>query len=78
MLISQAFPFKLKGAPAEMRVLRNNGYCWGRVIFTDRRRAQLDVGSRLDLYEQDDVYAAEVFIRKALRGGAEPIAGSPI
>lgn len=78
MLISQAFRFTLKGAPADMRVVRNNGYCWGRIVFPDRRRAQLDVSSRFDLYWRADDYAAEVFIRKALRGGTEPIAGSPI
>jgi hypothetical protein len=76
MNISEATAFTYKGKSAEMYVLRNNGYCWGRVITS--RGLQLDVSTRRDHYDREDGDAANAFIRKAKRGGVEPMAGSPL
>lgn len=65
MLISQAFPLTYDRKPAQMRVLRNDGYCWGRLITADG--AQLDVATARDHYDDCDEDAAASFIRAAKR-----------
>jgi hypothetical protein len=32
MIRSKPFPFTFRGAPAELRVVRNDGYCWGEIV----------------------------------------------
>ena len=75
MLISEPFPFVLKGESANMYVLRNDGYCWGRIKF-DSSPDQLDVPSLLkDYYDSPDDEAAAAFIRLAHNGKTEDITG---
>lgn len=64
MILSDPFPFALKGKPAQLRVVRNNGHCWGEIRCGADRHA---VSSRLDLYERTDEQAAQVLIAKAKR-----------
>lgn len=75
MIFSEAFPFTYKGRPAQLRVIRNNGFCWGRIVC--KRGGELDVWTRSDQYERTDE-AAAAFIRAAKRGSVEPAVGSPI
>ena len=66
---SQAYPFRLMGEPAELRVVRNQGYCWGEVNTSsdakDLKIKDMQVESRRDLYGKDDDEAAEVLIQVA-------------
>jgi len=64
MILSDPFPFALKGKPAQLRVVRSNGYCWGEIRCGTERHA---VNSRIDLYERTDEQAAQVLIAKAKR-----------
>lgn len=66
MIFSEAFPITIKGKPAQVRVVRNNGYCWGRVIFKDGK--EFDVSIQRDHYERIDEEAAASFERAAKRG----------
>lgn len=68
MVISDAAPFKHEGKPFELRVLRNDGYAWGRVIAPDGR--QFDVSIEKDVYDDEDEDAAEAFI-EAIHKGAD-------
>lgn len=63
MMISHAVPFTYKGQDAQMRVLRNNGYCWGRMVLADG--TEVDVSTNTDHYDDTDTEAAEAFIRAA-------------
>jgi hypothetical protein len=67
------FPARIKGEEAQIHVLRNNGFCWGRVVFKDGR--EFDVGTNRDYYDQEDEVAAEHFERLARRGKMEAPAG---
>ena len=64
MILSDPFPFALKGKPAQLRVIRNNGACWGE-IRCGKERYRVD--SRRDLYEQADEDAAQALIAIAKR-----------
>jgi hypothetical protein len=76
MNISEPFPFTLAQKPARLYVLRNDGYCWGRVI--DHAGLEWDVSTHHDYYGEPDEIAAEAFIRKAQRFQLQLPAGSPI
>ena len=71
MLISElVVPFTYEGKPAQMYVLRNDGYCWGRIVTESGQ--ELDVTTEADHYDQEDEIAADAFIEAALGGAAEP------
>lgn len=73
MIESAAVDFKFKGEPAKMAVMRNNGYCWGRIYQGDDR---YDVTTRKDWYEYPDEDAIPAFIRASRReSNVEPAAG---
>lgn len=73
MIESTAVDFEYKGEPAKMAVLRNNGYCWGRIY---QGKECLDVTIRKDWYDYSDEDAAQAFIRAARReSNVEPAAG---
>jgi len=64
VILSDPFPFALRGKPAQLRVVRNNGHCWGEIrCGTDR----FAVSTKRDLYEQEDEAAATVLINAAKR-----------
>lgn len=63
------------GKPAQLSVIRNDGYCWGRIRFQDDREPQLDVMTRKDCYDDDDTAALDTFERAAKRGRVEPAVG---
>lgn len=69
MIISEAFPFTLKKQPAQMYVVRNDGFCWGRLVLEDG--TEYDVESKRDRYDYDDDEAAASFIYLAKRGMIE-------
>lgn len=72
--VSPAYPFRMNGRSGYfMRVLRSDGWCWGRVIAPDG--TQRDVLTKHDQYEKPDEDAAQAFIRAALRGQTQPIMG---
>jgi hypothetical protein len=61
MLISAPFPFEHAGQPAQLRVLRNDGFCWGRIVLADG--TNLDVGiEEADWYDLTDTDAAQVIL----------------
>ena len=74
MLISAPHAVRYKRRPAVLYVLRNNGYCWARLV--TGKTAEYDVFTRRDLYDEPDDYAAEVFMAAARRGNIEQPAGS--
>lgn len=71
MIASAPYPCVIGGRPATLRVMRNDGYCWGRVVFADRRRAQCDATARRDVYWLPDDVAAAALIRAAQRGSLD-------
>lgn len=64
MTLSDPFPFTYQGRPAEMRVCRNNGYCWGQISCGG---TVFEIETRVDHYERTDEDAAQAFIRTAQR-----------
>ena len=66
MIASESFPFVFRRKPATLTVMRNNGYCWGR-IDAPHQSKPLDVITARDWYEFPDEEAAQAFIRKAER-----------
>jgi hypothetical protein len=72
MIISETYDCKIGGRSATMRVLRNNGMCWGRLVIGHR---QYDVVTSRDQYERADDEAAATFIRAAQRGNKEEAVG---
>lgn len=76
MLISDPRDITFRRRPARLFALRNNGYCWGRVIDADG--AQWDVDTAHDWYDYDDDDALDAFERAAKRGKVEPLAGAPL
>jgi hypothetical protein len=73
MLMTDAFNITYKGEPAKLYVMRNDGYCWGRVVTKDGE--ELDAITRKDYYDQEDEVAAVAFERAAKRGNVESAAG---
>lgn len=67
MIISDPVSFEFEGLPAVMRVLRNDGHCWGRIVTATGE--QLDVSSRKDFYDWFDGDAAQQFINAVQRRG---------
>ncbi len=72
-LINFAFNTTYKRQPAQIYVIRNDGFCWGRLVLEDG--TNYDITTRRDYYEADDISAAEAFER-AMRSGKveEPMA----
>lgn len=69
-LISAGYPFTFKRAPAVLHVIRNDGYCWGRIV---QGLQEYDVQlKRRDVYDETDEDAARALINAAQRGHAEP------
>lgn len=69
MLISHPRHLVLKRRAARLYVLRNNGYCWGRLIFDGGE--EHDIVTRADLYDRQDEEALDALERKARRSGFE-------
>lgn len=67
-IISDGYEFTFKRKPARMHVIRNDGFCWGRLVTADD---EFDVSTRRDFYDYDDETAAEAFIRVAKTGRYE-------
>jgi hypothetical protein len=63
---SEAFPVTYRGNPAQIRVLRRDGYCWGRLIFDDG--LEYDIDTEEDLYDWDDGDAADQLEHEARCG----------
>lgn len=62
MLISHVRLIDYVGQPpksAQLMVLRNDGFCWGRIVLADG--TNLDVDSASDYYEYDDEYVLDRF-----------------
>lgn len=76
MHISEVFPATFKGEPAQVRVVRSDGYCWGRLV---TKTEEFDISTSRDYYDAPDEDAAEAFIRAVKRGKVESIVStSPI
>lgn len=73
MFASNPCKVTVKGQPVELYVMRNNGDCWGRIVPADG--PELDVSSRVDVYDWADEDAASMLLRRAQRGHTEPAAG---
>jgi hypothetical protein len=58
-----------KRQPAQIYVIRNDGFCWGRLVLKDG--TNFDISTSRDYYEHDDVSAAEAFERAMRRGKVE-------
>ena len=63
MLISGGRKIRFRGKRAVLIVLRNNGYCWGRVECPDGRRFDIDADE--DHYDDEDDDAIDAFIEYA-------------
>jgi hypothetical protein len=73
MIFSDAFPITFKGQPAQLRVVRNDGFCWGRLVL--KSGEELDIETGRDQYERADEDAAVAFENAAKRGNVEPAVG---
>lgn len=62
MFTSTPFSFTYQGAPAQMVVCRNDGYCWGQFTVGGKK---FDVVSADDAYAWTDSDAAAAFILAA-------------
>lgn len=62
MLISESRAITFRGKRATLCVLRNNGYCWGRITCG---REQYDVETEDDQYDEDDLDALHAFAKAA-------------
>lgn len=69
MIFSDAFPVKIKGRSAQIRVVRNDAFCWGRIVYSDG--AEFDIETRRDYYDHADEDAAFAFERAVRRGRLE-------
>lgn len=67
MISSGPFPFKYKGQPAQLYIMRNNGVCWGRMVL--KTGEEFDVSTARDHYDSLDSDAAVAFINKVRRTG---------
>lgn len=76
MIASEAFPVTYQGKPAQIRVLRNNAHCWGRLILKNGREFDIPPAESADKYDCIDEDAAEYFERRMNRGHVEPAMGS--
>jgi len=76
MFASTPYRVTVKGQPVELYVMRNDGECWGRILPTVG--PELDVSSRVDVYDWSDEDAASMLLRRAQRGHTEPAAGWPM
>lgn len=55
--------FTLRGQPASIVVIRNDGYCWGEVTLANGRT--FEVGDDDDLYDEPDSVVVERLIAVA-------------
>ena len=64
---SRAYPFELKGEPAELRVVRNQGFCWGEVNTLPHSKnlklTRYEVSATKDYFDSSDDVAAAAFIK---------------
>lgn len=58
--LSAPFPIVFRGQAADLRVVRNNGFCWGEVRTPAGDTITVDCDTPEDLYDEDDCTAAEV------------------
>lgn len=63
MIESHTIRIRYRKQPASLSVMRNDGYCWGRLITAGGEK--LDVFTRRDHYEENDTDALEAFERAA-------------
>lgn len=72
-LISAPESFTFRKRPARMYVVRNDGFCYGRLCVTQPSGVihEHDVATKRDYYERDDADAAQAFINAARRGNFE-------
>jgi hypothetical protein len=76
MQISEGFPVTFRGAPAQLHILRNDGYCWGRLVTASGEQFDVSPAEEdLDLYDYADGDAATVL---ETTGVIQPITGAPI
>lgn len=75
MIESNARDITIQGKPGRLSVIRNNGYCWGRIRFAGKDEKQLDVFTKRDHYERTDEEALDSFERAAKRGQVEEAVG---
>lgn len=77
MIFSDMYRITFKGKPARLWVMRNNAYCWGRIVVKGQKR-ELDVVPRRDCYNDDDDSAAATMERVAKRGRVETALSWPM
>lgn len=69
MLISHHRTIDYHGAPAELMVVRNDGYCWGRIVTAAGQHLDVDPptedGAEVDLYDETDTDALDVLEAQA-------------
>lgn len=64
MIASDPVAFTFQGFDAYIYVIRNDGYCWGRIVRVDG--AKFDVMHiRKDMYDEEDEYIIEKYIALA-------------
>jgi hypothetical protein len=74
VIASDPIPVTIKGRAAQMRVIRNSGFCWGRIIYPDNMEA--DVHPQRDFYNWTDEEAVRAMERHANRKGTTEVLGS--
>jgi hypothetical protein len=65
MLISKSLSVTHEGKPATLVVLRNDGFCWGRL---QAASGDLDVLPDFDLYDETDDTALDILARIVATG----------
>ena len=58
--VSKSLDVQFRGKPAELVIMRNDGFCWGRI---DSPMGQFDVIPQNDLYDETDDTALECMAR---------------
>ncbi|MBT2325506.1 hypothetical protein J7E62_24540 [Variovorax paradoxus] len=61
MIMSDAVAVTFRGEPATLRVMRNDGYCWGRIVAYDKQQFDVSVPDDEDVYDDCDEHALERF-----------------
>lgn len=61
MIRSGPFHYTLLGRPVNLLILRNAGYCWGRLVFAGGENFDVG-GTERDLYDWDDASAADEIV----------------
>lgn len=76
MIFSQAHQIIMGGEFAQLRVVRNDGFCWGRVVRQNGVNLDVELPAEVDLYDEPD--AAAVASMEALLQSGQAVLVDPL